>query len=268
MDPVMEAARARDILVLEDAAHAFGAVYKGRKAGTIGHFGSFSFHEVKNVTSFGEGGIVTTSLPFGAELRKARFLGLDLSRPIPTWLYDVTALNGKRGPFAAGNSSSTEIQALGLLRQMDRNEAIIGARRRNAELLTARLAADPAIVTPPRDTEDVRSTHHLYLLQIDPARAGGTVQDLKAALTAKGITNIPHFAPLYKFDLLRKLGYDPARCARSCPVAEEAFSHRFTHLPLYGLDEGQVSYMGQGILEAVAEMRQKRQAPSRGRVTP
>ena len=44
-----------DILVLEDAAHAFGAMYKGRKIGTIGDFAAFSFHEVKNITSFGEG---------------------------------------------------------------------------------------------------------------------------------------------------------------------------------------------------------------------
>ncbi|MBR2131410.1 MAG: DegT/DnrJ/EryC1/StrS family aminotransferase, partial [Oscillospiraceae bacterium] len=67
-------------LVLEDAAHAFGAMYKGRKIGTIGDFAAFSFHEVKNITSFGEGGIATTNIPdFGAEMKRARFLGLDFS---------------------------------------------------------------------------------------------------------------------------------------------------------------------------------------------
>ena len=49
-----------NILVLEDAAHGFGGEYKGKKLGTIGHFGAYSFHEVKNMTSFGEGGIVYT----------------------------------------------------------------------------------------------------------------------------------------------------------------------------------------------------------------
>ena len=67
----MEIARRHDLLVLEDAAHAFGAEYKGRKIGTIADFTSFSFHEVKNITSFGEGGILTLSLIhiyFGAEV--------------------------------------------------------------------------------------------------------------------------------------------------------------------------------------------------------
>ena len=71
MDPIMEIAEKHDIVVIEDAAHAFGSVYKGRKVGTIGHFGAFSFHEVKNVTSFGEGGIIVTTLPFGDDLKSA-----------------------------------------------------------------------------------------------------------------------------------------------------------------------------------------------------
>ena len=50
MDPILELARKHNILVLEDAAHAFGAMYKGKKIGTIGDFAAFSFHEVKNIT--------------------------------------------------------------------------------------------------------------------------------------------------------------------------------------------------------------------------
>ena len=95
MDPIMELAEKNNIVVIEDAAHAFGATYKGKKAGTIGHFGSYSFHEVKNITSFGEGGVLVTNLPFGEDLPKARFLGLDFSRKVENWLYDVAALQGK-----------------------------------------------------------------------------------------------------------------------------------------------------------------------------
>ena len=58
LDPIMELAKKNDIIVLEDAAHAFGAMYKGRKIGTIGDFGCYSFHETKNY-SMGEGGAVT-----------------------------------------------------------------------------------------------------------------------------------------------------------------------------------------------------------------
>ena len=57
MDPIMEAARQRNILVVEDCAHAAGAEYKGRRAGSIGDVGVFSFHQQKNMVTLGEGGL-------------------------------------------------------------------------------------------------------------------------------------------------------------------------------------------------------------------
>ncbi|NPV55032.1 MAG: DegT/DnrJ/EryC1/StrS family aminotransferase [Firmicutes bacterium] len=255
MDPIMDLAKEHDLLVIEDAAHAFGAVYKGKKVGTIGHFGAFSFHEVKNITSFGEGGIVTCNLPFKEDLKKSRFLGLDLSRKIKNWLYDVVALQGKYGYFVANNCSSTEIQALGLIRQMARLDQIIETRRRNAEYLSNRLKENDAIIPQLLDTDDIQATYHLYLLQIDPEKAGGDIQDLKQKLQARGIVNIPHFAPLYKFDVVKKLGYDVESIEKSCPVAEEVFNRRFTHLPIYGLSQEQLDYMADGILDAVDEMQ-------------
>jgi dTDP-4-amino-4,6-dideoxygalactose transaminase len=230
LDPILELARRRGVLVVEDAAHAFGARYKGRPAGTLGDFGAFSFHEKKNVNSFGEGGILATNLPVGEKLRQARFLGLDPSRKPAGWIYDVVALEGRRGPFVAGNASSTEIQAVGLAVQLARMQTILEERRRAAEYLSGRFAASPALVPEQPDSADFLSTHHLYLLQTAPGSAG--VQKLKEELAARGVANIPHFAPLYKFELLRRLGYSERSCARSCPVAEEAFLRRFTHLPL------------------------------------
>ncbi|MEG1773962.1 MAG: DegT/DnrJ/EryC1/StrS family aminotransferase, partial [Oscillospiraceae bacterium] len=121
MDPIMALAKKHDIVVLEDAAHAFGASYKGRMIGTIGDFTSFSFHEVKNITSFGEGGVLTTTIEsFRDDMRRARFLGLDFSRKIKNWLYDISPIQGKYGPFVASNSSTTEIQGLGLSLQVTR----------------------------------------------------------------------------------------------------------------------------------------------------
>jgi dTDP-4-amino-4,6-dideoxygalactose transaminase len=254
MDRLMVMARRRRILIVEDAAHAFGASYKGRPAGTIGHFGAFSFHEKKNVNSFGEGGLLVTDLPVGEKFRQARFLGLDSSRKVADWIYDVVALEGQRGPFVAGNSSSTEIQAVGLAVQLARMENILAERRRGAEYLSSRFAASPALIPELPDTEEVRSTHHLYLLQVDPSLAGGDVQKLKQKLAARGVANIPHFAPLYKFELLRRLGYDERRCARGCPVAEEAFRHRFTHLPLHGLGGEGLAALADAVLAAASEL--------------
>ncbi len=256
LDPIMELARKHDILVLEDAAHAFGAMYKGRKIGTIGDFASFSFHEVKNITSFGEGGIATTNIEgFGPEMKRARFFGTDFSAPIKDWLYNVTPIQGKYGPFVALNSSTTEIQGLGLKLQVARNEEIIEERRRAAAYLNSRFAECDAIIPQDLGNEDIKPTFHLYLLQIDPAKAGGDIQALKKKLEEKSVTNIPHFGPLYRFKVVSDMGYDAEEIAKSCPVCEEVFYKRFTHLPLYGLTDEQLEYMADAVLEAVAEMQ-------------
>ena len=256
MDPIMALARARGILVLEDAAHAFGALYKGRKIGTIADFTSFSFHEVKNITSFGEGGILTTNIPaFREEMKRSRFLGLNFTRSIKNWLYDVTAIPGKYGPFVAGNYSTTELQGLGLSLQIGRYDQILAARRAAAAYMTGRLAENPAVIPQDLGNDDYKPTFHLYQLQIDPELAGGDIQTLKRKLNEKGVTNIPHFGPLYHFDILRSLGYDREAIAATCPVCEEVFNRRFTHLPIYGLTGEQLDYMADAILDSVAEMQ-------------
>jgi dTDP-4-amino-4,6-dideoxygalactose transaminase len=256
LDPIMELARKHDIIVLEDAAHAFGAMYNGRKIGTIGDFAAFSFHEVKNITSFGEGGIATTNVPgFAPEMKRARFLGLDFTKPIKNWLYNITPIQGKEKPFVAGNSSTTEIQGLGLKLQVARNEEIIAERRRAAAYLNSRFAENDAIIPQDLGNENIKPTFHLYLLQIDPAKAGGDVQTLKRKLEEKSVTNIPHFGPLYRFQIVQDMGYNADEIAKTCPVCEEVFYKRFTHLPLYGLSDDQLKYMADAVLEAVAEMQ-------------
>ena len=256
MDPIMELAKKHDILVLEDAAHAFGAMYKGRKIGTIGDFAAFSMHEVKNITSFGEGGILTTTIPgFGPDMKRARFLGLDFTCPIKDWLYNITPIPGKEKPFMAGNSSTTEIQGLGLTLQVARNEEIIKVRRDAAAYLTKRFEENDAIIPQLLDTDEIKPTYHLYLLQIDPAKAGGDIQVLKKKLEEKGVTQIAHFGPLYRFKVVQDMGYNSDEIAKTCPNCEEVFYKRFTHLPLYGLSQEQIEYMADAVLESVAEMQ-------------
>ncbi len=256
MDPILELARKHDILVLEDAAHAFGAMYKGKKIGTLGDFASFSFHEVKNITSFGEGGIATTTIPgFGSEMKRARFFGTDFSKPIKDWLYNVTPIQGKEEPFVAVNYSTTEIQGLGLKLQVARNEEIIAERRAAAAYLNSRFAECDAIIPQDLGNEDIKPTFHLYLLKIDPAKAGGNIQTLKRKLEEKSVTNIPHFGPLYRFKVVSDMGYDQDAIAKSCPVCEEVFYNRFTHLPLYGLTKEQLEYMADAVLECIKEMQ-------------
>lgn len=255
MAPIMRLARQHGLVVLEDAAHAFGESYRGRKVGTIGHFGAFSFHEVKNINAFGEGGLLVTNTKYGQQFAKCRFLGLDLSIQIPDWLYDVTAIEGMRGPFAAGNHSVTEIQALGLYNQMRRNDRIIEMRRRISGSLNRRFAKVPGLIGAPMDTSQIKCAHHLYLLQIEPDVVGANIQALKRKLNERGVTQIAHFAPLYKFQVMKRLGYDTESMQASCPQAEDAFANRFTHIPIYGLTPAQVKYLGDSVIESVEELR-------------
>lgn len=256
MDPIMQLAGEHDIFVQEDAAHALGATYKGRQLGTIGHFGGYSFHEVKNINSFGEGGLLVSNHELGKQFGKARFLGLDFTRQIPDWLYDVTALDDRFGrPQIASNSSATELQALGFRLQFERLPEIIASRRRNAEFLCASFAAEPAIILPPQDTAETASSHHLFPLRIDAGALNGDIQSVKFKLKKKGVTEIAHFGPLYKFEILRQLGYEQKSIAATCPRTEEMFRHGYTHLPLYPLDDEQVAYMAETVLETVRALK-------------
>ena len=139
--------------------------------------------------------------------------------------------------------------------QLKRLKSIINQRRKNAEYLTRRFSKVPGIIPQRLDDKYCQSTYHLYLFQIDPKFFKSDIQEFKKRLGAKGVVQIPHFAPLYKFSIMRQLGYDTAALEKSCPVAEEAFRHRFTHLPLYPLTQQQLKYMADAVIECVEAMR-------------
>ena len=256
MEAIMKLAEEYDLMVVEDAAHAFGGFYKGKAIGTIGDFGSYSFHEVKNINSLGEGGIVVTNSDYGVDFPKSRFGGFDISNPIDKWLYDVVAIRGKGDQYTvAGNHSSTEIQAVVLLNQLKRLPGIIDMRRKNAEYLNECFKDVPEIIPCPIDNHEIRATYHLYLLQLDHDKLRGDIQDFKKKMTEKGIVQIPHFAPLYRFSYLKQLGYDTESMQKSCPNAEKAFLHRFTHLPLYPITNEQLNYMAKNVIDCIHEMK-------------
>jgi dTDP-4-amino-4,6-dideoxygalactose transaminase len=256
MDPIMALASKHSIFVMEDAAHGLGGMYKGRALGTIGHFGGYSLHEVKNINSFGEGGVLVTNLDCGEQFARARFLGLDFSRQIKDWLYDITPLTDRFGmPQVPGNHSAMEIQGLGFIRQMKRLDKIIAARKAASEYMNGVLAEEAGIILEKADTAKTYSTHHLYLLNINPKKAGGNIQTLKRKLTEKGLTCITHFGPMYRFNIMKQLGYDENRIASTCPVTEEMFHNCYTHLPLYPLTRKQLEYQAGAVVEAVREMK-------------
>ena len=258
MDAIMRIARKHDIVVMEDAAHGFGGTYKGRKLGTIGHFGCFSMHEVKNCTSFGEGGVFVSNVKaYRGEARRARFLGVDFTSKIHNWLYNISLIQGKGKVRyqASNNASVTEIQAVALLQQLKRYPKILAERKREATYMTKRLSGIPGLRPQLLGDKDREPTFHLYQLQIDPKVVGGDVQTLKAKLARKGVTNIPHFGPIYRFSAAIGKGFDERKIAKTCPVTEYVFDKCYTHLPIYGLTKDQLKYMADAIIESVAEMK-------------
>jgi perosamine synthetase len=257
MEPLMELARQKGIPVIEDAAHGFGGTYHGRQLGTIGDFGAYSFHEVKNITALGEGGIVVTNSELGAQFAKARFCGFDLETPPPrTWLYNISPIYSRDGhAFVPSNFSTTEIQAVALLNHIRRNDQIIAQRRAVARKLHDAFINIPGLLPGPLPSPDYGSTCHLFLLRIDPKVIPGGIQPFKQALASKGVTQIAHFCPLYYYKLFNELGYDQAAIAASCPGAEQIFFEHYTHLPLYGLSDEAVQYMIESVIQTARELK-------------
>ena len=98
MDPIMEIARKHKLYVLEDCAHAAGAKYKGRPAGSIGDVGCFSFHSLKNITTLGEGGMITTnSDKFADKIQRMRVMSITHWNPDQTtWEFGGFKLEKRR----------------------------------------------------------------------------------------------------------------------------------------------------------------------------
>jgi dTDP-4-amino-4,6-dideoxygalactose transaminase len=175
MDAIMALAADRGILVLEDAAHAHAAAYRGRPAGSLGHLAAFSFQSSKNLTA-GEGGIITTNdEALAAACRSIHNCG---RVPDGVW-YEHHVVSG--------NYRLGEFQGAVLNCQLDRLEAQTGMRDRNGRRLASRIAALPGLHPQARPPECTRHSHHLFMLRIDPMVFGAPRAAVIEALQAEGI---------------------------------------------------------------------------------
>lgn len=214
--------------LIEDAAHAHGAEWMGRGAGSLGDAGIFSFQGSKNMTS-GEGGAITTSdAQLSATLESFIWGGRERGRP---W-YEVHRLGW--------TYRMTEFQAAVLRVQLKRLAAQNDQRERAAERLSAQLADIECLTPLTRDPRATRSAHHLYTLKYDPVAGGVSRELFLKALAAEGVPAFSGYElPLYANPLFTEqrfingafpLGsayHDPLAYedfARRCPVTERACS--------------------------------------------
>jgi dTDP-4-amino-4,6-dideoxygalactose transaminase len=171
MDPILEIARKHDLKVVEDAAQAHGALYKGRNVGTIGDMATFSFYPGKNLGAYGDGGAIVTDNDEAA--KKARMF----ANHGRAEKYDHT--------FEGVNSRLDGLQAAVLSAKLTHLQEWTEKRRANAYLYNRYLEDTPLIT--PGEIDDVRAVYHLYVVRVEKDRRSALQEHLKSRGIGTGI---------------------------------------------------------------------------------
>jgi dTDP-4-amino-4,6-dideoxygalactose transaminase len=209
LDPLLELG----VPVIEDAAHAIGADYRGRAIGSVALATCFSLYATKNVTA-GEGGVVTTDDDdLAATLRE-----LCLMRRGDGSLYDVRVAGFKA-------NLPDVLAAIGLC-QLDKLVAHADIRRRHVRAYDAALEELSGLTPLERDPRD-RHALHLYVIRVDPEKAGADRDAYQRALAQENIGTSIHFLPVHTLTYYRERYPDQPHL----PVAERAGSEVLS-LPL------------------------------------
>jgi dTDP-4-amino-4,6-dideoxygalactose transaminase len=223
MDRIMEIAGRHGLKVIEDCAQATGARYRGRRVGSIGHAGCFSFYPTKNLGAIGDGGmVVTRDCDLAGGIRKLRQYGWDEQRD--------SALDGV-------NSRLDEIQAAILRAKLPSLDADNERRRQIADVYRETLAgADMVLPAAPAEREHV---YHLYVVRC--GNRDGMIESLHRSGVAAGI----HYpVPVHLQRVFRDRGFNPSPLPRTENAAATVLS-----LPIYPeLGHGDVNRVVDAVL--------------------
>ena len=176
MDRIMALAEKHNLIVIQDSAHAHGAVYKGKKIGALADFATFSFQESKNMTA-GEGGMITTNNPEFAEIcKQIRSCGRHEGE---SWyIHYVMPINYRLA----------EVLSAMLLAQLERLDDQVKLKNENAKYLSEKFESFDGISAAPGDGNTDVNGLYLYLLQYDKEKFSGLSRDkFVEALNAEGI---------------------------------------------------------------------------------
>lgn len=237
MDPVLEFARRHHLYVIEDAAEAHGACYKGRKVGSIGRLACFSFYANKIITT-GEGGMVTTSDPALAErARSLRSLAYGREH---RFMHTEVGFNYRM----------TNLQAALGYAQLERIEEIIEAKRRMARTYAEHLAHLEGIQLPVEKSY-ARSVYWMYHVVLRGPFSN--YRDLvMERLKEHGIETRTTFVPYNLQETFIRRGLTRPDL---CPVANQV-AHSGFYLPSFpGLSGEEIRYVATHLREVLAEMR-------------
>jgi len=221
MDELKGIAQEHGLVIIEDACHAWGTDYKGRKVGAIGSMGAFSFQASKNITS-SEGGIILTDDEELADLcRSYSNCGRGKDRP---W-YEHYILGG--------NYRMTEFQAAILLCQLGRLDDQVTRRMGSAKVLDEGLREVEGIELLQQEPKGKRRSYHLYCFRYVQEDFGGVPREkFIEALVAEGIPASPGYPfPLYRNPLFERRGEGPRYCPLSCPYYGKEMDYTKVHCP-------------------------------------
>jgi dTDP-4-amino-4,6-dideoxygalactose transaminase len=224
MDPILEVARRHGLAVIEDACQAHGAEYKGRRVGSLGDLGCFSFYPGKNLGACGEGGMVVTN--DAAHARRIRMLR------------DWGAEEKYRHVLKGYNFRMEAIQGAVLLVKLRHLERWTEARR-NAAAAYDTLLAGSGVATP-EAMDYARHVWHIYAIRTRDRAAW------QAALHERGIqTGIHYPTPVHLLPAFADLGYAAGRFPHAEAAAREVLS-----LPMFAeITESQCEAVGRAVRE-------------------
>jgi perosamine synthetase len=210
-------------LLIEDACHALGAEYRGKRVGGIADMTVFSFHPVKHLTT-GEGGMVATNDARLAEtLRRFRNHGISSEarqrHESGQWFYEMVLLGF--------NYRLTDIACALGLSQLGKLKANLARRREIAALYTAAFREMPAVVCP-SVRDGVNPAWHLYPIRVKPEMLAGGRAEIFQALRAENIGVNVHYIPVHQHPYYREL----LHLKENYPVAEGAYE-RLISLPMF-----------------------------------
>lgn len=237
MEEIHAIAREYGLIVIEDAAHALGAVYKGNKVGNLSDMTTFSFHPVKHITT-GEGGMILTSDPnLYKKLVLFRTHGITrnqdwMEKCEGDWYYEQVDLGY--------NYRITDFQCALGCSQMKKLDRFIEKRK---ELVRRYQSAFANIkeITIPLEAMGCESSWHLYTILVEHRK---NVFDF---LRKNKIGVNVHYVPVYRHPYYQKNGYETVRC----PIAENVYEHIIS-LPLYpSLTFEEQDYVIEKVKEAV-----------------
>jgi dTDP-4-amino-4,6-dideoxygalactose transaminase len=253
MPPIMELARAHGLMVVEDAAQNLGAEVAGRKAGTFGDFGVFSFHSHKNVTTLGEGGMLVIKDPRKAAL--APLLRHNGHCPYPAerphyWKPAMGDLDLPQAGMWPHNFCLGEVEcALGVA-LLGRIDELNAQKRARALAFMDGLADCPELLFHREDSP--RHTYHLLAAYFNEGgRPGLRDRFMERMAFDKLIKCVVQYHPLNRYPLYIKNGFGRA----DCPQADEFFDHMVSFPFQHWLSDQDLAYMLASTREVLAELR-------------